>query len=498
MTESEKRIKAMKLFGDPKFFIESFLKVQKKSGEIVPFILKPAQIDFLNLLRSGKKRLICLKARQMGFSTLIIAYALHYALMHPGSRIAFIAYGQELTFDFLERIKLFIELLPDSIRPEVAVNSKRELVFTKLKSKIKVFPSTETVGRGYTFNFVLCSEIAFWEKAEEKMSSVLAAASEGIVVLESTPNVVGNYFHKIWVNDSGFEKRAYYWHWEYNQEQVDEIRRSMQDDEKFDREFNLAFSNTGLSVFPQQVIRRMRLSQLMVGDEVVLRNGEKFRVKSESTGVFDEKGTELVGEWTIYRPPEPSGLYVMGVDTCEGVKGGDDAVIMILDRMTGEEVASYGEKIAPDKLAIIADKKGKEYNNALLAVEINNTGISTVLKLKELMYENLFYRNGKYDIPGMEVLGRLGWRTTTATRPILIQDLVKSCGDGSIIFRSKKMCDQAEVLVYNENTMRPESPSGFHDDFVFAGGIAIQAFNNLWIGPLDQIDLDSLPASRFH
>ena len=60
----------------PDFYIPKFLKIRTKEAELVPFMLKPAQMKLRDAIRDLRERgravrFIVLKARQMGFSTYI-------------------------------------------------------------------------------------------------------------------------------------------------------------------------------------------------------------------------------------------------------------------------------------------------------------------------------------------------------------------------------------------------------------------------------------------
>ena len=68
-------LKTYKVLSDPKLYIESFLKIKTKESRVENFRLNSAQLRLYQLITKQKKegkpvRIIILKARQMGFSTL--------------------------------------------------------------------------------------------------------------------------------------------------------------------------------------------------------------------------------------------------------------------------------------------------------------------------------------------------------------------------------------------------------------------------------------------
>jgi len=171
---------------DPKFYLESFCKIKTphNGGGIRPFILNDVQKDLFNTIRRNN-RIMVLKARQLGCSTAVAGYAYHYAITHRGVTVALIGYNSDLTKEFLDKVKTFYLTTPEEIRPTVEYNSKYEMTFPKQGSKIRVFPSTEEVGRGFTLDLVLASELAFWDNASTKMTAIEAAAHKGTIIVES-------------------------------------------------------------------------------------------------------------------------------------------------------------------------------------------------------------------------------------------------------------------------------------------------------------------------
>jgi len=563
-------------------------------------------------------------------STGVVGWFYWNTVTTPGTNTAIIGYNSELTAELLEKVKTFLRTTPPEIRPTVHYNSKYEISFPAIDSKIIVLPSTENVGRGYTLHnclggetnvflpggkkemirnlncgdyvidgngvpnevlavvektttkrmfllatdgcdgaititedhkvqsvndegmpswikagdlrvgspvgfpdtdgdypginissfkskngfrwskikriaeiFIepkvydislrekphsfltdvgivsncLMTEVAFWQKSEEKVASLLSTVPKnGRAVIESTPSSVGTKFHQLWVNENSWNKREYGWWWGYTKEEMDEKRLEINDDDRFNREFNLEFISGGFNVFDKDSIRRQRKNVKRIGDKVELRNGSFWDVRVED-------------DLTVYRPPEPGGIYTIGADVAEGVKGGNFSVAVVFDRITGEQVALFRGRPAPDIFGEMLDRWGRKYNCALMIPEVNNHGLTTVTILKQKGYPNLYYRPTKFDTPGQPVSDRLGWKTTTVTRPVLIDDFAAAVREQSVVIRSKEILDEMEVFILNEKTLRPEAMEGFNDDCLFAAGIGIQGFKMIYPGTLTQIPL---------
>ena len=459
---------------DPKFYLENFTKIKSKTGGLVPFTLKEAQKDLFNCLRKNNRVMIC-KARQIGFSAAVTGFFYHHTIMTPGVTTALIGYNSGMTSELLDKVKTLWKTTPKELRPEIHYNSKYEISFPATDSKILVLPSTENVGRGFTLFNVLATELPAWDKAEEKMVALENAVPiNGRIVIESTPLGMGNIFHRMWMSENDYVKKAYGWWWEYSESDIEIIRRRMNNPQKFAQEYELEFLASGRPVFDQEVVKKMRESILKVGDAVTDKEGKKHIV-------------EEIDGLRIYKRPEPNKIYVVGVDTSEGVIGGDYSVAVFYDRATGEEVAFYRGLIAPDRLAQKLNKWGRDYNNALMVVEVNNHGLTTITILKNLVYPSMYFRPAKFETIGSKFSDKIGWQTNLKTRPILIDDYAQAVRDEELIIHSKEIVDEMSVFVYDDNN-NMVAQTGFHDDSIFAAAIAFQGFKVLYSGPLTQID----------
>lgn len=469
---------------DPRFYLESFCRIKGKEAKgLIPFILTPAQLDLFNALRKST-RVIALKSRQIGFSTAVAGYLYHKTITSQGVNTALVAHKADVAAEFLDKVKTFWRTTPEEMRPKLHFNSKYEMSFPSIDSKIMVLTG-ENVGRGMTLHNVLASELALWDKPEEMMLALENAVPlSGQLIIESTPNGVGNLFHRMWMNkDNGYEKRAYGWWWHYSEEEIEKIRRG-RDPRKFAQEYSLEFLASGRNVFDLDVVNK-------VGAKYISRIGDAYEENGQTKFVHEKDGLRM------YRDPNPTDNYVAGVDVAEGVSGGDYSVVSIWNRTTGEEVAFWRGHAAPDKFAEQLNKWGRLYNNALMVVEVNNHGLTTLTVLKQLMYPQLYFRPAKFDAISTQWSERLGWKTTKVTRPLLIDDLNQGVRDGTLFPRSEEFYEETVTFVYDDgNNMVPQS--GYHDDCIFAAAIANQGFKVLYKGELGQIDYSSHLPSNFN
>lgn len=412
-------------------------------------------------------------------STAATGWIYHNTVMTPGTNSAIIGYNSDLTSELLDKVKTFWRTTPADLRPKIKYNSKFEISFPNIDSKIIVLPSTENVGRGYTLHNVLATELSSWEKAEEKMMTLEASVPVGgKIIVESTPRGVGNLYHKMWVsNDNGYIKKEYGWWWLYSEEEIEMIKKRMNNPMKFAQEYSLEFLASGRPIFDQSTVQAQRKNILEIGDTVMDVDGKNSFVRVED-------------ELRMYVNPKTDGLYVCGVDVAEGVEGGDFSVATIWDRKTGEEVAFYRGLCAPDRFGQMLNSWGRKYNNALMVVEINNHGLTTVTILKQLMYPSLYFRPKQFDQMGMIYTDRIGWKTTKLTRPLMIDDLAQAMRDNVLTIHSKETLDEMTTFIYDKSN-NMVCIDGFHDDCIFSSCLAYQGFKVMFSEALTQINYEN-------
>jgi hypothetical protein len=204
---------------DPRGWIERYLWIRTKDRRVIPLHFNAAQRDYWEHRTAWD---IILKPRQLGFTTLISAMFFADTLLRPNTVSALIAHDLESTQKIFGIVKLFWERLPAVVKLKVGTpkyDTRRELVWEALNSSFFVGTAGSTrFGHGLTINNLHCSEVSRWTHPEESLVGLLEAVpADGRVVLESTANGVGNYFHDLWVaakaRENRFTPQFYVW-WE--------------------------------------------------------------------------------------------------------------------------------------------------------------------------------------------------------------------------------------------------------------------------------------------
>src|SRR4030095_6822301 len=157
-----------------------------------------------------------LKARQQGFSTLLLAIIFLDTINNPLTQSIIVADNGE-RWEMLFRIcHRFWEHLPPERRPKKKASTKREMEFTDLDSIISVGTAGQgTVGRGGTINNCLMSERAWWVDVHMVESGLLEAIpSHGNVFRETTANGLNDYYRERMEEHRGeseFKPRFFGW-----------------------------------------------------------------------------------------------------------------------------------------------------------------------------------------------------------------------------------------------------------------------------------------------
>ncbi|WP_374257629.1 terminase [Aquabacterium sp.] len=159
-----------------------------QDATVLPFKPNRAQRRFIKRLWH---RNLILKARQLGFTTLIAILWLDHALWNANQRCGIIAQDREAAEAiFRDKVKFAYENLPEQIRERfpLARDSATELLFAHNNSSIRVATSMRsgTIHRLHISEFgKICAK--FPDKAKEVVTgSIPAVPLSGVLVIEST------------------------------------------------------------------------------------------------------------------------------------------------------------------------------------------------------------------------------------------------------------------------------------------------------------------------
>lgn len=508
---------------DGLFYVENFISIRTKDQKLVKLRMKPAQRKLYDIIEAERAagrpvRIVILKARQLGFSTVIEALFFHDTATRRLVETLIMAHSSDATTKLFRMNKLFYDALPAALRPMRKNSNAREIVFENpekdaekkarnpgLLSAIRcVTAGSEGAGRGSTLTNVHASEAAFWKRMKETLDGLLSAVPDDphtAVIIESTPNGF-NEFKDFWddavAGRNAFMPLFFPWYEEpgYRKEvppgtewtedelalketyQLDDeqlawrrwcIRNNMGGDAvKFRQEYpscpEEAFLMSGNPFFENEII----LLQIQAAPQPLHRG--RF-VYDEGDGGRPQNirwEEDPRGEICIWEDPQRNFPYVLGGDTAGD--GSDRFTGHLINNATSEQAA---ELLYDGRSELWYTQQvyclGKHFNTALLGIEINYSTYPE-RKLEEWHYPKLYIRE-KTDDANRELQSRkLGWNTTPSTRPRILANLHAVMKDSPEAVKSADTLREMLVFIRNAH-MRPEAAAGEHDDLVMAAAI---------------------------
>ncbi|MGI0133619.1 MAG: hypothetical protein ACREBW_01505 [Candidatus Micrarchaeaceae archaeon] len=469
-------------------------------------------------------RIIILKARQLGISTLTEAVLFVWCFIHEGANSLVIAHEKEASESIFEKTQLFWETWPFRLLYHSRYLSQKRLSWKETRSSMRIATARNVQsGRGRTLHAVHASECAFWEDAETLMiglSQTVPHRHGTIVVLESTANGVGNWFYNEWMKaelgDSDYVPMFFPWfkHPEYSidssidPQSITKTERNLlslgcttpnliwrrwairnlcnNDEEYFKQEYPAtpeeAFLTTGRNVFP--LLSLETAYEPKPGSRGFLaRRGNEYRFVSDPTGPV-----------TIFSWPSKDqswGQYFVAGDPSHTTMG-DRACIQVINRRTFEQVACWHGYMDPISFAEEIAKLGFYYNNAEITTEIEGPGYATIGRLIEMGYPRIWKHRWADKSIGKTSVS-LGWSTNYQRKHWAMGQLIWLLGESSIHIHDKRTYVQMRDYVVLENgAMGPADPKGY-DDAVMA--LAIACVCSMTEGPVEAYE-SPVPGSK--
>ena len=174
-----------------KRFIEENLTIVNKEGKEVDFILNPIQNKYLTEDTIWYDYI--LKARQQGFSSLILAVFTADFLLKENSRSVVVADIADNAQELLDRVKFYLRSYErkHGIKIPLKYNSKYELYYEAMNTRYTIGTSTNIdFGRSKTITNLHLSEFNFYNNPEALLAGALQAVvpSGQKVIIETTAN----------------------------------------------------------------------------------------------------------------------------------------------------------------------------------------------------------------------------------------------------------------------------------------------------------------------
>ena len=527
---------------DFEYWCATCVKIKDKvTARIMPFVLNAPQQRVAAMLEDMRLkhrpiRLIMLKARQWGGSTLVQMYMAWMQIVLRRNHNSLICGHLKDTAAVIKGMySRLLALYPRHLWQEeceprfAAYEHSRNVSIIAGRGCLVVIGSAESQEaiRGCDIAMAHLTEVAFWRTSERHSPDSLvrsvcgsvALLPDTVVVMESTANGTGNYFHgewlraraglsdkipvfvpwheieiyrcpvddvwKLWTSLDEYERRL--WTHEgltlemicwYHRKRKEYSSHALMQAEYPGNDIE-AFSSTSLSIFDSAHLDRLRRNcrpPLWRGE--LERNAVSGPTSLQ--GLHPAPSTkgmlEVWNEPCLTASPHDK-RYMTVVDVGGLSDKADFSVITVFDicNIDGypEVVAQWRGHIYHDLLAWKAAQIGLWYRRALLVIESNTLETeytddsgSYILEILSRHYHHLYRRRG----------GRAGFHTNVSTKSAAINELMRQVRDGLYVERSADAVNEMSCF-----ERKPQggygAMTGRHDDMVMTRAIALHVIS---------------------
>lgn len=253
-----------------KKIIETEFSIVDKNKNEVDFILNKAQLDFIQNL---EEKNVILKARKLGFSSVLLAIAAAKFLLGENERCVSMSFDADASGKQLERAKKFIKSFEIKNKTTISTkyNNRKEMVLEGVSKKsgrpytntLRIGTAkTDSFGRGDDITFLHLTEVSQADHLEDLLSGVgEAVVNNAIVTLETTAygfNEFKTFWDQAVLGERGYKTFFYSPEWEYSPEFLEEKRKNLKD--KFPQEYPMtaeeAFLASGQLFFDRDALIR--------------------------------------------------------------------------------------------------------------------------------------------------------------------------------------------------------------------------------------------------
>jgi hypothetical protein len=431
------------------YFVSNYCKIITLDKGLQLFNPFEYQIRMLDTFDKNRF-IINLLPRQMGKSTVVAAYLLHYAMFNAEKTIGILANKAATSREILSRIQRMYEHLPMWMQLGVKEWNKGSMILANDSRILAAATSSDSI-RGLSLNIIYLDEFAhvnqqveFWESTYP----VISSGDESKVIITSTPNGM-DLFYKIYSDaeegNNNFVPIKVHW--------SEHPKR----DEKWKEE---TLKNIGYEQFRQEFLVEF------IGSSGTLINGDTLQKLVSRNPIAQSQSL------IQYERPETGKTYALIADVSRG-KGLDYSAFSVIDitKMPYKQVCTYRNNlIGPVDYATLLHNVAKLYNEAYLMVEINDIGgqVSDILYL-DYGYENLIFtenagRTGKRVSGGFGKNVDRGIRTTKSVKSVGCSVLKMLIEQNQLIINDFATIQELSRFSRRGNSY--EAESGAHDDLV--------------------------------
>jgi len=453
LDKKQKVKEILKCGKDSAYFLKTYARISHPLHGLILFDTYDFQDDLLDNFNDYRFNVI-LKARQLGISTITAGYIVWMMLFHRDKAILVMATKFATAGNLVKKVKGIMRNLPDWLKIATIDVDNRTSFELSNGSSIKAASTSGDAGRSEALSLLVLDEAAHIEGLEELWTGLYPTLSTGgRCIALSTPNGVGNWFHKTCTDaDAGtnnFNLTTLMWdvHPERDEEWYKKETKNMSK-RQIAQELECNFNTSGETVIDPDCMEWL----------LTCVREPKYR-----TG-FDRN-------FWIWEEHDPTCNYLMVVDVARG-DAADYSTFHIIKLETLEVVGEYQGKPTPDMYANMLNQVGREYGGCMLVVENNNIGYTVLDKLIEYQYPNLYYsikstheyiEQHQAEIRNSAIPG---FTTSMKTRPLIVAKLEEFIRNKLIKIYSSRLVNEMITFIWKNG--KPQAMKSYHDDLVMA------------------------------
>ncbi len=532
-TLDEMELNRLRVHYDFEFWAATCCTIKdKQSSDYMKLLLNRPQRRMLREMeekrQAGKPvRIILLKARQWGGSTLVQMYMAWIQLcVHKRWNSLICGHVHQSSAVIMRMYDIML-----SNYPEEYLDSDTRPVFRSLKGTSNVqqlrerdclvingSALSEDAVRGYDLAMAHLTEVAFWKKTlmhdpldvVRSVSGTVGRLADTVVVYESSANGVGNFFHNEWLRAQAgdSDKVAIFVPWyeiDFHSSKVDDVAKLWESLNDYERKLweneNITLENLQwyhdtrrdcsketvmMSEFPTTDIEAFTCNGNNVFETEVLGDFSTHVTMSYMTGEVadDDKGnvkfyTQANGGMKVWRQPDPNAppkRYMVVVDVGGRSARADYSVAMVMDThgpksdKLPELVAQWRGHIDHDLLAEKVVQIARYYRNARLVIESNSLETeNTDPDAGEFILNTI---GSRYRHMYQRDNGKYGFQTNRRTKQKAVYALIRAVREKQYVERDQEAIN--EMATYEQRECgRFGARDGCHDDIVMTRAIAM-------------------------
>lgn len=428
---------------------------------------------------------IILKSRQTGLSTSFRQLCIWYTNFLSYKRTLVLSKTDREAKKFLKDTIISWDHIPVYIKSRKISKNEHELWLSmtgeeSYASAIQVIPPVTDAGRSFDPNLIILDEFSTYANSELWTAITMSVSAGGILVIISTPKGVKNLYHNIWVNtnrsfsvgisneESSFRPVVIHW----SQMPKEEfIRRGFDSPLAWYKHMS---SKIAMKRGKKAVAQELDLSFEASGDTIdyeVIKSLKSNALETKTSPIILKTG---VPNLIIYEKPKKDQIYMIGVDTAEGVHQDSDSLHVLKLTQHSWEVVAYfnANNISIKTYKDFVKEVGEFYNEAYLNIEKNNHGHVLLAYLVEdeeynpnKILNTYSFANNKFSKDSK------GWSSNKSTRNAMVRILLDHLIDNKDNLELPlPTIEQLQTFVLRNGKW--EAEAGYHDDDIISLGLA--------------------------